>query len=394
MRRFGCGWIRQNIPALVSAVALMLVLVGCAKRPSKTERVVPPAPERFSLRAGALRPPEKGVYQGAFPDLPKGDLQNIASNVRAMERLTGKNLTWVQFENDWAESTEFPWQAVDEILKMGRIPYIRILPRSRTDQNLGADPVYTMENFLKGYFDDVLRQWAALAKTVDQPIIIEFAPEVNGNWYPWNGQWNGGAETAQYGDPQLADGPERFRDVYRRVIDIFKTARADKVTWVFHVDSQPQPKEEWNQMAHYYPGDEYIDWIGVSVFGAQVPGDYWNSFTAVLDNTYNELVSISPLKPVAIVEFATIEHPSDVMGKARWIQEALFSLQAGWYPHVRAISYWHERSWTGDPAQNLRVDSSLNALDAYRNGIQNDFFIGDAFFMKQEQTGEAGAPSP
>ncbi|MEZ4750338.1 MAG: hypothetical protein R3B54_06850 [Bdellovibrionota bacterium] len=47
------------------------------------------------------------------------------------------------------------------------------------------------------------------------------------------------------------------------MIDIFKAARADKVTWVFHVDSQPQPKEAWNDMAHYYPGDEHIDWIGV-----------------------------------------------------------------------------------------------------------------------------------
>src|SRR5690606_15762254 len=130
------------------------------------------------------------------------------------------------------------------------------------------------------------------------------------------------------------------------------------------------------------------------VFGSQEPGDYWNSFTSVLDGTYNELVSISPLKPIAVVEFGVTENPNDVMGKARWIQEAFFALKAGWYPHVKAISYWHERSWSSDPRYSLRIDSSLNALNAYRAGVGDAYFVSPAEFTAFEQSGEGASASP
>ncbi len=361
-------------------VITTLVGGGCAKsNPPQTQRLVPPAPTKFSLRENVLNPPEVGIYHGAFPDI-QFDRGAITSSISAMERLAEKNLAWVQYENDWSKTTEFPWVVVQSIASSNRLPYIRILPRSRPEQNLGQDPVYSMDNFLAGYFDDTLRDWARMAKASNTKLVVEFAPEVNGSWYPWNGAWNGGAETGGYGDPKLADGPERFRDVYRRVIDIFRQAGNDKITWIFHVDSQPQPKEAWNAMANYFPGDDYIDWIGVSAFGAQQPGDYWESFSDVLDGTYNELVAISPLKPVAVVEFGVIEKPGDPTAKATWIKEALESLKTGWFPHVKAISYWHERSVGMSPAFSLRIDTSAAALGAYRAGVAGDFFATEAKF--------------
>ncbi len=366
---------------VVGLTATLLFMQGCAKSITPVvQRQVPPAPAAFQTREGALAPPAAGVYHGAFPDLPADVGRGIASDILAMERLADKKLAWVQFENDWARSTEFPWNTVKAIAEQGKLPYIRILPRSRSQQNLGADPVFTMANFINGDFDRLLERWAQLAKASGTRLVVEFAPEVNGDWYPWNGRWNGGAEAGAYGDPRLADGPERFRDAYRRVIDIFRRVGADQITWVFHVDSQPRPKENWNAMAGYYPGDDYIDWVGVSAFGAQQPGDFWESFSDVLDGTYNELVSISPLKPVAVVEFGVIEKPGDTSAKARWISEALDSLRNGWFPHVKAVSYWHERAVSMSPARSLRIDSSLQSLGAYKAGVAGDFFLGDAGF--------------
>lgn len=375
----------QSWGVKVVLAGLALAGLNCGKGPADGPhgaRNVPPAPEKFQMRSGALEPPATGVYHGAFPDIRQIFGRDLASDISAMERLAQKRLAWVQFESDWAESTEFPWDAVRSISQAGRTPYIRILPRSREEQDTGADPVYTMENFLQGHFDDLIRRWAELAKASGVDLVIEFGPEVNGNWYPWNGQWNGGGETKGYGDPSLADGPERFRDVYRRFIDIFRQARADRVTWFLHVDSQPKPREPWNAMAGYYPGDEYIDWIGVSVFGAQLPGDHWNSFTDTLDVTYNEIVAISPLKPVAIVEFAVTESPQRPDGKADWIRQALSAVKGGWYPHVKAVSYWHERNWIPDSTYSLRIDSSPAALAAYREGVAPDFFVSETKFSR------------
>ena len=67
---------------------------------------------------------------------------------------------------------------------------------------------------------------AAAAKEFDSPLIVEFGPEMNGWWYPWNGYWNGGGETNAYGDSSLPDGPERFRDAYRHIIDVMRKSRS------------------------------------------------------------------------------------------------------------------------------------------------------------------------
>ena len=38
------------------------------------------------------------------------------------------------------------------------------------------------------------------------------------------------------------------------------------MTWFFHVDSY-QPPDWWAQVHWYYPGDDYVDWLGISDYG-------------------------------------------------------------------------------------------------------------------------------
>ena len=322
-------------------------------------------------------PSQWGVYHGAFPDLPEGPALGIRSNVTDLEGHLAKNLAYVMIANDWVDGANFPWDAIDEVSKMNRTPYVRMLPRSTRTQNTGIDPVYTLQSFLAGRHDAVLQEWARNAKLTGMPLMVEFAPEANGRWYPWNGSWNGAGVTNGYGDPNLADGPERFRDVYRRVVNIFNAVGATNVTWVVHVDSQPRPAEAWNKMAAYYPGDQYIDWIGISVFGAQFPWEFWDSFENIFDAAYEEFKAISATKPLAVVEFGVIEDEFDVNRKAKWLTDALKSIQDERYPRVKAISYWHESSWVPSKNNNLRIDSSPAALNAYAREIRNELFLSE-----------------
>ena len=55
------------------------------------------------------------------------------------------------------------------------------------------------------------------------------------------------------------------------IIDLFRALDVDNITWVFHIDAYNDPNTPWNQMAGYYPGDDYIDWIGVSAYGPAGP---------------------------------------------------------------------------------------------------------------------------
>jgi len=329
--------------------------------------------------AGSLKvlPPPSGIYHAAFPDFGGSEDQVTSARLAAFTTLAGKPLAWAYFSQNWMDGIKFPAASVQTIRASGSVPFIRMMPRSTWNEG-GPDPVYTLQNILDGRFDADLAQWARDARDTQAPLMVEFGTEVNGDWFPWNGRWNGGAS-----------GPALFQATYRHIIDIFRAQSANNITWVFHVDAQPSPERQWNTMAAYYPGDDYIAWIGVSVYGAQEPADDWQTFTGVLDSAYAELTAISPAKPLALLEFGVTE---GVPGhdKAAWISDALAALGSGRYPRISAISYWHEK-WRNDngSVSNLRIDSSPAALAAYRQGVARPVFVTTA-----SVSGGAATPPP
>ncbi len=326
-----------------------------------------------------LIPPTTGVYHSAFADFMGTEDKVSTYRIRRFEKLTGKRIVWAYFSNNWFKNITFPKSQVRIISRAGSIPYIRMMPRTTFNQGV-PDPVYSMQRIIDGDFDASLIQWAIDAKNTNIPLIVEFGTEVNGAWFPWNGKWNGGNITTEYGDPNIPDGPERFCDAYRHIIDIFRSQDVQNITWVFHVDAESLPIEAWNSMAAYYPGDDYIDWIGVSVYGPQVQGDDWRTFTEILDASYPELTAISPKKPIALLEFGAMEQEPKTQ-KAKWIRDALQAIKNNRYPHIKAISYWHSKWRNANRSiSNLKVDSSPEALRAYKEEIIDPFFISTPSF--------------
>lgn len=330
-------------------------------------------------QTGKLVPPEHGVYHGASPGMGPTEDVVTTERIEEFEYLSGKPVAWVYFSDNWFDGIKFPMEKAEEIQKAGSIPFIRMMPRSDFI-SYAPDPAYTMQDIIEGKYDEELTQYAKDAVSYGAPLIIEFGTEVNGNWFSWNGEYNGGGETSGYGDTLYPDGPERFRDAYRHIIDIFRNEGADNITWAYHVNSGSAPKENWNNMASYYPGDDYIDWIGVSIYGAQVPGTKWVSFTALMDIAYKEMSQVSEDKPLAVFEFGVIEDPANG-NKDEWISEALESVSSGRYPRIKAISYWHAAWENGSGGiSNMRIDTSNESLNAYRRGISSDYFIPEAKF--------------
>ncbi|MDI6765980.1 MAG: glycosyl hydrolase [Bacteroidota bacterium] len=364
-------------------IIIILMLSGCAEKISAPDPELHEEFEYFnetsinsnviSLNAKLL-PPVSGVYHSAFPDFMGTEDKVSTYKIRRFEKLSGKHIVWVYFSNNWIKNIKFPKSQVRITSRAGSIPYIRMMPRTTFDQGV-PDPVYSMQRIIDGDFDASLTQWAIDAKTTNIPLIIEFGTEVNGSWFPWNGAWNGGSVTTDYGDPNLPDGPERFRDAYRHIINIFRTQNVQNITWVFHVNAGSFPAEAWNSMAAYYPGDDYIDWIGVSVYGPQVPGNDWQSFTDILDGAYPELTTISVTKPLAVLEFGAVEQgiPEE---KAQWVRDALQAIKSNRYPRIKAISYWHSKWRNADRSiSNLKIDSSPAVLSAYKETIKDSFFV-------------------
>jgi len=359
MRRRG---LRQRV--LLSTVAA--AALACSTQ-------VAPAAADFKLAT----PPDGSVYHAAYPEF-RGSEDHVRTRyVSRFERLAGKDVAWAYFSNNWTKGINFPATAVARINAAGTVPFIRLMARSDFDEG-GPDERYTMARILSGEFDAELTAWGQAAAAQPTPLLVEFGTEVNGFWFPWNGRWNGAGETAGYGDPLQPDGPERFRDAFRRVHDLIEGAGAHNVTWFWHVDDDGWPKTPWNTIASYYPGDAYVDWIGVSVYGPLTLDEHWGpGFQAKLDQAYPQLTALSPDRPIAVLEYGARQGAR----KGRWIRNAIASVAEGRWPRVKALSVWHER-WRNEDGtvSNLHIDSDRKALRAYRRSIRRGPFTDQALF--------------
>ncbi len=258
-----------------------------------------------NISSNKLIEPTFGIYHSAYPDF--GGTEDIVTTERItdFENLVNKNLVWAYFSNNWYNNIQFPTTEVNTINSAGKIPFIRIMPRTNFDEG-GPDPNYTMQKIIDGDFDIDLIQWAIDASNTNIPLLVEFGTEVNGNWFPWNGQYNGAGETTGYGDASLYDGAERFRDAYRHIINICNANGGNNITWFFHVDAYREPDIRWNEIEDYYPGDSYIDWLGVSIYGPQKSNQEYQEFSDIMDDIYPILNDLSN-KPIAVLEFAITE---------------------------------------------------------------------------------------
>jgi len=258
-----------------------------------------------NFNSNKLIEPSSGIYHSSYPDFGGTEDVVTAKRINDFETLVNKDIVWAYFSNNWYDNIQFPSAAVNTIHGAGIVPFIRMMPRTNFDEG-GPDPNYTMQKIINGDFDSALIQWAIDAKNTNIPLLAEFGTEVNGNWFPWNGQYNGAGETTGYGDPNLFDGAERFIDAYRHIIDICKANGANNITWFFHIDAYSEPDMDWNKIENYYPGDNYIDWLGVSIYGPQKSNEDYHEFSEILNDIYPNLSNLSN-KPIAVLEFGIIE---------------------------------------------------------------------------------------
>ena len=113
---------------------------------------------------------------------------------------------------------------------LGKIPYVRLMLRSEFAQDR-AEKVFTLDAIITGKFDSDLNQWAAGARKFGAPMLVEWGTECNGEWFAWNGKWNGNA-----------GGPAKFVLAWRHIVKLMRDAGCDKITWVWHVNDSDVPE--------------------------------------------------------------------------------------------------------------------------------------------------------
>lgn len=193
----------------------------------------------------------------------------------------------------------------------------------------------TLDRIIAGDEDEYIKQFAAAAKASPATIMLAPLHEMNGNWDPWDGTVGNNT-------------PEKVILAWRRMFDIFKGAPNISFAWTVNNVSVPDTPE--NQLENYYPGDEYVDIVGVDGFNFGRP---WQNPRQVFGDVLERLNVYD--KPIYILSTATAEGDR----KADWIYD--FEKELSDHPEVKGWVWFHidkERDW--------RVDSDPAALKAFQ----------------------------
>jgi len=318
-------------------------------------------------------PPDHGAYTGAFIDF--GDAEDALSLdvIEDFETMVGKHQAIIASSSYWGEQN-FPTDNLNVIWRHGSLPLVFWSPWDRPyEQNKGPDR-FSLNAILAGTWDVYIDQWADAAKAFGRPMIVVFANEMNGDWFPWSGIYYGAGERDT--GHNNGKGPEKFRMAYRYVVDRVRARGATNIKWMFHTNNYSYPYDTWNLAAAYYPGADYVDWLGLSVYGKQYKDEPWANVFSLIDWPYKEICGLDPNKPIMIAEWAVGEFPH-AGNKGAWIKEGLDLFRTR-YPRIKAAVYWHERWQNLDQSySNLRINSSVESLNAHREGVAHPDWVAD-----------------
>jgi hypothetical protein len=282
--------------------------------------------------------PAQGCYIGAFIELD----YNVEGDISKFEDLTKKKhasyFTYVGY------GRPFPKDWVDKVKKSGAVPQIAFEP------NNGLEEVQD---------DAYLRAWARDAARSQVPIFLRWASEMNGPWCVWH------------------KDPQEYIDKFRLVAQVMRE-EAPNVAMVWTPFAEPQ-----RLIAQYYPGDEWVDWLGMNIYSVYVNnGDpsrpafdkdpvAWLRF---LNDTF-------PNKPIHISEFAAKIYckgsSKDTVDFAIEKMTRFYTAIRDEFPRVKSVNWFCWDTIRGKKANNnYSFLSDGRALVAYRDLVGSDYFLG------------------
>jgi hypothetical protein len=194
----------------------------------------------------------------------------------------------------------------------------------------------SLSSIAGGSYDSYIRTSARTAKSYGRELMVRFAHEMNGNWYPW-------ARSSSY------------VPAWQRIVDIFRQEGASNVkfVWAPNVD-----RTGAMPFAGYFPGENYVDYIGLDGYNfGDTSGNAWSSLEGVFSSSYAKITALSA-KPLIITETAS----SEIGGsKAEWIRVGFLKTIPEKFPRVTGVVWFNK-----DQEDRWRIDSSQASLEAFR----------------------------
>ena len=315
-----------------------------------------------------LIPPSEGAYFGAYMDFGETEDHVTLEGIEKVEKLIRKKPAIIASSSYWGEQT-FPSENVQLIARHGAVPMVFWSPWDKPYTQVRGPDKFSLTEILAGKWDAYIDMWGDSAAAFGHPFFVSFCNEMNGDWFPWSASFYGSGDA----------GASVCRQAWRYVVDRVRARGASNIMWVLHLNNYAAYYVPGGGMANFYPGADYVDWLGLSVYGKQFREDgNWAFFRDLIDWPYTEIASVDPNKPIMLAEFGVGDFPKSG-SKAQWVSDALSMIRR--YPRIKAAIYWHER-WQNEDGSfsNLRVNSSLSVISAFQKGLASPFWISEPVF--------------
>ncbi|MET1035664.1 MAG: glycosyl hydrolase [Arthrobacter sp.] len=367
---------------IASAVAGAALLSSCGSEPTGSTEVEH-SPVACVVADGAALAPESGILAGVNLDWGRQTLADYAESLGSRPAVT------VSFSH-------FP---------LGSADIANLEAAHAQVRDNGGTLLLTLEP--RGGLDDVTKDATdGLATMLDRfnragvPVIVRFAHEMNGSWYEWGQQ------------------PAAYRAAFRRVADsLHRLAPGSATMWApnygggypfiggryqalpgtadfaaLDTDDDGVLTGADDPYAPYYPGDDAVDWVGMSLYhwgntypwGKNVvpePGKFLQQLTGRYDGAGGNDLAVPDFydeygrardKPVAIPETAALvatgqEGTDELAIKRAWWRQLFDAELPRDYPQLKMVNWfeWDKHEVEVGGRVDWRAAGNPRTADAY-----------------------------
>jgi hypothetical protein len=218
------------------------------------------------------------------------------------------------------------------------------------DPSNPSDPRFAYSRIAAGDWDTYLRDYATAAKAWGGTVIMRFAHEFDGTWFPW-------------GMGRFDNTPATFVAAWQHIVDIFRGpggVGADNVKFLW---------SPYGASAPHWPGDAYVDYVGFTRFNWGPPKtSTWRPLKDLLTSAVNNMTAITS-KPIIVAETGSSNWSAG--NKAAWIRDGYAAAYDN-FPSIKAIMYFNI-TVTG---YDWRLTNPPAALQAYADVAADPRFQG------------------
>lgn len=211
-----------------------------------------------------------------------------------------------------------------------------------------------MYELLDGKYDDKINEYAEDIKKSKNIVLFRLNNEMNGDWCSYCA-WFTQTDTTIY------------KEVWKYIYNKFKENEVDNILWVWNPNWGDFPAFKWNHYLNYFPGEEYVDIIGVTGYntGTYYEHETWRTFEEIYDPMMEEYRKYFDYR-FMITEFGCNSYGGD---KSKWINDMMKKIKK----YNFDIAIWFsgtDYDADGNPARIYTIDETKETIKSFRDGLK------------------------